>query len=75
DKSAVTPDSYVDASTGTIKTNVTYDASDFIPVVAGNTYTQHYAHQTAYYDANKNYLSGEQASTSPATPRTLTIPT
>lgn len=75
DKSAVTPDSYVDASTGTIKTNVTYDASDFIPVVAGNAYTQHYAHQTAYYDANKNYLSGEQASTSPATPRTLTIPT
>ncbi|STR76986.1 flagellar biosynthesis, cell-distal portion of basal-body rod [Klebsiella pneumoniae] len=75
DKSAVTPDSYVNASTGTIKTNVTYDASDFIPVVAGNAYTQHYAHQTAYYDANKNYLSGEQASTSPATPRTLTIPT
>ncbi|MBZ6549338.1 hypothetical protein FMJ40_18820 [Klebsiella variicola] len=75
DKSAATPDSYVDASTGTIKTNVTYDASDFIPVVAGNAYTQHYAHQTAYYDANKNYLSGEQASTSPATPRTLTIPT
>ena len=75
DKSAVTPDSYVDASTGTIKTNVTYDASDFIPVVAGSAYTQHYAHQTAYYDANKNYLSGEQASTSPATPRTLTIPT
>ncbi|WP_275015463.1 SGNH/GDSL hydrolase family protein [Klebsiella variicola] len=75
DKSAVTPDSYVDASTGTIKTNVTYDASDFIPVVTGNAYTQHYAHQTAYYDANKNYLSGEQASTSPATPRTLTIPT
>jgi len=74
DKSAATLDSYVDYTTGTIKANATYAASDFIAVTPGNTYTQGYSHQTAYYDANKAYVSGVNVATSPTTPRALVIP-
>lgn len=74
DKSAVTAGYYINYSTGNLIANSSYSASDYIPVVPGEQYTQSYSHQTAYYDANKAYVSGVDALGSPATPRTLTIP-
>nr|WP_242413657.1 GDSL-type esterase/lipase family protein [Klebsiella quasipneumoniae] len=74
DKAAVTAGYYVNSTTGNLIANASYSASDFIPVVAGNQYTQSYSHQTAYYDANKSYISGVAALGTPTTARTLTIP-
>ncbi|HHS9970179.1 TPA: GDSL-type esterase/lipase family protein [Raoultella ornithinolytica] len=74
DKAAVTAGYYVNSTTGNLIANVSYSASDFIPVVAGNQYTQSYSHQTAYYDSNKTYIKGTAAQGIPTTARTLTIP-
>lgn len=74
DKSAVTTGYYVNKSTGNLIANASYSASDYMPVIAGQNYTQSYSHQTAFYDANKVYISGEDALGIPTTPRTLTIP-
>ncbi|MCS5991718.1 hypothetical protein LNP02_24345 [Klebsiella variicola subsp. variicola] len=45
-----------------------------MPVIAGQNYTQSYSHQTAFYDANKVYISGVLALGTPTTPRTLLAP-
>lgn len=74
DKAAVTSGYYVNYKTGNLITNASYSASDYIPVTAGQNYTQSFSHQTAFYDANKTYISGVDALVSPSTARTLTIP-
>lgn len=74
DKTAVTAGYYINYTTGNLIANASYSASDYIPVTAGQNYTQSYSHQTAYYDANKTYISGVAALGTPTTPRTLTIP-
>ena len=74
DKAAVTSGYYVNYTTGNLIANSSYSASDYIPVIAGENYTQSFSHQTAFYDANKNYISGVEALASPSTARTLTIP-
>lgn len=74
DKAAVTSGYYVNYKTGNLITNTSYSASDYIPVTAGQNYTQSFSHQTAFYDANKTYISGVGALVSPSTARTLTIP-
>lgn len=74
DKAAVTSGYYVNYTTGNLIANASYSASDYIPVTAGLNYTQSFSHQTAFYDANKNYISGVDALVSPSTARTLTIP-
>ena len=74
DKAAVTSGYYVNYKTGNLITNASYSASDYIPVTAGQNYTQSFSHQTAFYDANKTYISGVGALVSPSTARTLTIP-
>lgn len=74
DKSAVTTGYYVNNSTGNLIANASYSASDYMPVTAGQNYTQSYSHQTAFYDANKVYISGEIALGIPTTPRTLLVP-
>lgn len=74
DKAAVTSGYYVNYKTGNLITNPSYSASDYIPVTAGQNYTQSFSHQTAFYDANKTYISGVDALVSPSTARTLTIP-
>lgn len=74
DKAAVTSGYYVNYPTGNLITNASYSASDYIPVTAGQNYTQSFSHQTAFYDANKTYISGVNALASPSTARTLTIP-
>ncbi|EKS3262540.1 hypothetical protein QBD65_001989 [Klebsiella pneumoniae] len=74
DKSAVTTGYYVNKSTGNLIANASYSASDYMPVIAGQNYTQSYSHQTAFYDANKVYISGVLALGTPTTPRTLLAP-
>lgn len=74
DKAAVTSGYYVNYKTGNLIANASYSASDYIPVTAGQNYTQSFSHQTAFYDANKTYISGVNALVSPSTARTLTIP-
>lgn len=74
DKTAVTTGYYINYTTGNLIANASYSASDYIPVTAGQNYTQSYSHQTAYYDSNKAYISGVAALGTPTTPRTLTIP-
>lgn len=74
DKSAVTTGYYVNNSTGNLIANTSYSASDYMPVIAGQNYTQSYSHQTAFYDANKVYISGVLALGTPTTPRTLLAP-
>lgn len=74
DKAAVTSGYYVNYKTGNLITNASYSASDYIPVTAGQNYTQSFSHQTAFYDANKTYISGVEALVSPSKARTLTIP-
>lgn len=74
DKAAVTSGYYVNYKTGNLLTNTSYSASDYIPVTAGQNYTQSYSHQTAFYDANKVYISGVLALGTPTTPRTLLAP-
>lgn len=74
DKAAVTSGYYVNHTTGNLIANASYSASDYIPVTAGQNYTQSFSHQTAFYDANKTYISGVDALVSPSTARTLTIP-
>ncbi|MFW8199623.1 SGNH/GDSL hydrolase family protein [Klebsiella pneumoniae] len=74
DKAAVTSGYYVNYKTGNLITNASYSASDYIPVTAGQNYTQSFSHQTAFYDANKTYISGVDALASPSKARTLTIP-
>ena len=74
DKAAVTSGYYVNYKTGNLITNASYSASDYIPVTAGQNYTQSFSHQTAFYDANKTYISGVNALASPSKARTLTIP-
>jgi hypothetical protein len=58
DKAAVTSGYYVNYTTGNLIYNASYSASDYIPVTAGQNYTQSFSHQTAFYDANKTYISG-----------------
>lgn len=74
DKAAVTSGYYVNYTTGNLIANASYSASDYIPVTAGQNYTQSFSHQTAFYDASKTYISGVHALVSPSTARTLTIP-
>lgn len=47
---------YVSQSTGELSANSLYCATDFIPVVAGETYIRNYQHQTALYDTYKRYV-------------------
>ncbi|QTH79996.1 tail fiber protein [Klebsiella phage vB_KpnS_ZX4] len=74
DKAAVTSGYYVNYKTGNLIANSSYSASDYIPVIAGENYTQSFSHQTAFYDANKKYISGVEAPASTSKARTLTIP-
>lgn len=58
DSSKRTLNNFVDASSGALSSNTTYDATDYIPVVPGQTYSASYKHQVAFYDSGKLYVSG-----------------
>lgn len=61
---------YVNNTNGVLMANASYNATGFIPVSAGATYTASYSHMRAFYDASKNYISGEAT----GSPKTFTVP-
>lgn len=70
----VTVGYYVDGLTGTLKNNLPgQNASDFIPVTAGQKITASRTTYYAIYNVNKIFIAGEN--TSGSSPKTITIPT
>lgn len=57
DKNAVIPGYYVVPRNGTLSPAAGYNASDFIPIVAGETYSATMISNAAFYKADKTYLS------------------
>lgn len=49
---------YANATTGALSVNALFNATGFIPVVAGQTYTLSYKHQIAWYNSAKVFISG-----------------
>lgn len=58
DKTTISTNQYVNYSTGQLAPLSGYCASDFIPIVGGETYIEKYTQQIAFYDADKQYISG-----------------
>jgi hypothetical protein len=52
---------YVDSTNGFAPLNTAYNATGFIPVIAGQNYTLSYKHQIAWYNASKVYISGSSS--------------
>jgi hypothetical protein len=63
-------DYYVSNTTGELVYNVVYNATGFLPVLPGQTYTASYSHIRAFYNANKVFVSG----TDSGNPATFTVP-
>lgn len=66
DDSDATLNYYVVAVNGTLSASASYNATGFIPVVAGQKYIRSYEHQTAFYNSSKNYVSGLGDGSDPA---------
>lgn len=62
--------SYINYATGTPLVNPSYNATGYIPVTPGETYTISYSHQRAFYNANRQYVSG----TNSGNPATFVVP-
>ncbi len=59
DKTAITVGSYIDHTTGqAVPITGGYNASNFIPLTPGKTYTKNKVNQFAFYDEAKKYVSG-----------------
>lgn len=63
-------DYYVSNTTGGLVYNAVYNATGFIPVLPGQTYTASYSHIRAFYNINKVFVSG----TDSGNPATFTVP-
>jgi hypothetical protein len=68
DKNKITAGYYVLTTNGTIAANAAYNASDYIPVLPNTNYYFNKSYHNAFYDSNKNFISGfsTAAVTSPA---------
>lgn len=67
--SDVTLGRYISISNGATIVNASYNATGFIPVIAGSVYSlSHTAAENAWYDVNKNFLSGFNAGTPKTAP-------
>src|SRR5690625_5258493 len=55
---SVTPNNYINKNTGELSVSYQYDASDFISVKPNETYTRTSDHQMAFYNRDKEYISG-----------------
>jgi hypothetical protein len=53
--------SYINYTNGNPTVNASFNATDYIPVVAGTTYTFSAKHQMAWYNAAKVYISGSNS--------------
>ncbi len=58
DPADCTDNYYVNMTNGALASNQDYKASGYIPVEAGAYYIGYACFQTAFYDANKSFLSG-----------------
>ena len=61
---------YVNFENGNLVANAAYNSTGFIPVLPGQTYSISYSHMRAFYNANKQYVSG----TNSGNPATFTVP-
>lgn len=56
-------DGYIDPNNGTFHANtpgaLCYYATDYIPIAGGGSYFISYGHWTAFYDSNKNFIAGD----------------
>lgn len=52
---------YVAYATGKLSANAGYNATGYIPVVAGQSYTMSFKHQMAWYNSAKVYISGSSS--------------
>ncbi|RZF64268.1 SGNH/GDSL hydrolase family protein [Sphingomonas populi] len=50
---------FVSSANGALTANSNYTATGFIPVNAGNTYARSYSNQMAWFNAAKQYISGQ----------------
>ena len=58
DKAKAIKGYYIQYTTGILISNASYYVSDYIKVEPSTTYTRNYSHQMAFYDINRNYISG-----------------
>lgn len=61
---------YVDGTNGLLVTDPAYNATGFLPVLPGQTYTASYSGARAFYDASRQYVSGTNA----GAPSTFVVP-
>lgn len=66
--STVTTGGYIDTD-GSFKTNSGWVVSDFIPVVEGKLYKRSGTQPSTFYDANKNYISGNYGTQAVPSPK------
>ena len=59
---------YVTTGSGSVKPNKNYSLSGFIPVKPNTKYTRNYVGQTAFYNANREYVSGDGTNPTFTTP-------
>lgn len=71
DYSAINKDGFYDAASGEFKTDTLHDSSGFVPVNPGDE-IEFNGVSAAYFDADKNYVSG--ISYSETVPKTVTVP-
>lgn len=74
DKTTITSGQFINHLNGTLSTSANYNASDFIAVTPGQQYTRNFSHTLAWYDAGKNYISGQAQEASAGTTTTITAP-
>jgi hypothetical protein len=57
----VTLGNFIEYNTGNLHVNAAYNATGFMPVIAGESYEFSYKHQIAWYDEAKVYISGSNS--------------
>lgn len=72
DLTKATIDKYVNQVDGTLAVNTSYYASDYIPIDSNTQYTRSDDKRTAFYDANKVFISGHYDASSNT--KTITTP-
>ncbi|MDU0480638.1 SGNH/GDSL hydrolase family protein [Staphylococcus chromogenes] len=70
----ITDGQAVSSTTGTLNASQYFVTSTFEPIVPSTQYTQNYGEVLAFYDINKQYVSGLAKASTVKQPRTFTTP-
>ncbi|MDU0479933.1 SGNH/GDSL hydrolase family protein [Staphylococcus chromogenes] len=70
----ITDGQAVSSTTGTLNASQYFVTSNFEPIVPSTQYTQNYGEVLAFYDINKQYVSGLAKASTVKQPRTFTTP-